>query len=208
MADRNIMGRKNISETRRHEIVEAFYETAKAEGLENVSIAKIAHKMGIQPSLIIYYYKTKEDLIFALIEFNLEKYSAIYRPGENGGLHAGEKLSKILDKLFSHEWNLLFDDGVFYSCYALTYRSDRIKKSYKMLHDSLRAMLAEAIEACNTEGLLQVEDVQRVSELIFIMVEGAYYYLGMYEDTKAYESKMANCKAEALKLLNFVPAGA
>lgn len=188
--------------------MEAFYETAREEGLENASIAKIAKRMGIQPSLIIHYFKTREDLIFELIEFNLEKYREIYQPETLDSFDDPmEKLLKILDAIFSHEWDALFDDGVFYSCYALTYRSKKIKESYKSLHDFLHNLLAEAIQSCQEEGLLKVGDVPRTADFIFAIVDGAYYYLGMSNDPKEYEEMMEFYKQQALRVLNIASDG-
>ena len=57
------MGRKNIKDLRRQEIVKAFYKTAKAEGLHNASIAKIAEAMNVNPSLILHNFKNKDELV-------------------------------------------------------------------------------------------------------------------------------------------------
>ena len=72
------MGRKSLKEERQKEIVIAFYKVAKKEGIENTSIAKVADMMGVNPSLVMHYFKTKDDLLQALVDFNLEKYLSIY----------------------------------------------------------------------------------------------------------------------------------
>ena len=56
------MGRKSLKETRQKEIVKAFYSVAKREGLEKTSIAKVAENMKINPSLVIHYFKSKQEL--------------------------------------------------------------------------------------------------------------------------------------------------
>jgi AcrR family transcriptional regulator len=195
------MGRKSISTLRKQQIVEAFYEVAKEEGLESASIAKIAHKMGINPSLIIHYFKTREELIFALIEFNLEKYSQLYQSDDRAHLSALAYLVKLIDHLFSREWGMLYDDSVYYSCYALIFRDQKIKEKYKGLHDSLRDMLADVILKAKQAGSIEVTDVKKTAELVFIILEGAYYYLGMVTDAKEYNQKMLQYKEAAFQLL-------
>ncbi|WP_044238965.1 TetR family transcriptional regulator [Flexithrix dorotheae] len=195
------MGRKSISIIRRQQIIEAFYEVAKIEGLENTSIAKIAKKMSINPSLIIHYFKNREELIFGLIEFNLEKYSQIYQEQDFSGKNPLVALLSLLDRLFSKGWNYLYDDSVYYSCYALIFRDQKIKNKYRELHDSLRNMLSEAIQKCIEEGSVELENAKQTAELIFIMVEGAYYYLGMVDSESEYDEKMENYKKQAINLL-------
>src|ERR1044072_8499547 len=127
------MGRKNLKEPRQKEIIQAFYRLAKKEGLENASIAKTAELINVNPSLIMHYFKSKDYLVYGLIEFILDKYLLIY--SLNGFTSKNPKvvLNKILDNIFSKKWNTLFDDGVSYSCYSLTFRNKVIRQKYKVL---------------------------------------------------------------------------
>ncbi|MEM9326180.1 MAG: TetR/AcrR family transcriptional regulator, partial [Bacteroidota bacterium] len=93
------MGRKSIKEVRRQEIVKAFYKTAKIEGMHNTSIAKIADVMDVNPSLILHYFKNKDELVLALIDFILSGYHKIFaiKKGET----PLDELKHVLDNLFS-----------------------------------------------------------------------------------------------------------
>ena len=77
------MGRKSLKPIRQKGIIKAFYQVARKEGLENASIAKVASVLDVNPSLVIHYFKTKQELIHGLIEYILERYRLIYNP-ENG----------------------------------------------------------------------------------------------------------------------------
>src|SRR5262245_30453466 len=112
------MGRKSLKPVRQKEMIKAFYKVARKEGLENASIAKVAKVLGVNPSLVIHYFKTKNDLIYGLIGYILERYSLIYNP-ENDLADPSERLRKIVRNLFSRKWNKLIDDGVFYSSFSL-----------------------------------------------------------------------------------------
>jgi len=198
------MGRKSLKVTRQKEIVKAFYEVAKKEGLENASIAKVAKEMGVNPSLIIHYFTSKEELIFGLINFILERYKNIYT-AEDAALNSKLKLEKVIDNLFSREWNTLFDDGVFYSCFSLIFRNEKIKNSYKTLHDHLRSLLSDVITDAKKDGYTQIESPEKTADLIFIMVEGAYYYLSLFEDNETYREKLNYYKDSTFKLLELTP---
>ena len=194
------MGRKSLKDIRQKEIIKGFYAVAKKEGLENTSIAKVAELMQINPSLIIHYFKSKDGLVLGLIDYILERYEGIYKI--NGGeIDTKEKLKELIDNLFSRKWNRLFDDGVYYSCYALTYRDDQFKDKYKALHDSLRFMLQKALDEANRHGVITCSNRNELAETIFAVLEGAYYYLGMSSSNVEYEKKMKLYESYVLRLL-------
>lgn len=194
------MGRKSLKETRQLEIIKMFYEVAKKEGYENTSIAKIAKEMDINPSLILHYFATKEDLTYALIDHILESYLSIYtiKDKEQATL---ENLQRTVEMLFSKEWNLLFDDGLFYTFYALAFREEKIKSKYKVILDALRQGLAAIIEQCNEKGLTTIKAPQTAADFIFVLVDGAYFYLSLENDMAAYIQRLNYYKQKAYEFL-------
>lgn len=200
----NAMGRKSLKETRQVEIIKVFYKVAKKEGYENTSIAKIAKVMDINPSLIIHYFETKEDLTYALIDYILERYLLIYTIKHKGGVTLSD-LQSTIEMLFSKKWNLLFDDGLFYTFYALAFREKKIKVKYKTILDSLRVALASLIAQCNEKNLTAIEDPQTTADLIFVLVDGAYFYLSLESDHKAYTERLNYYKGKAFQILGIEP---
>lgn len=196
------MGRKSLKDSRQKQIIKAFYKLAKKEGLENASLAKTADLININPSLVIHYFQTKEHLLYALTEHILDKYLLIYKVSSRDKGSAREKLLAVLDNIFSNKWNTLFDDGVSYSCYSLTFRNDTIKEKYKNLLDTLRSNLEELIVACKEEGSLNVNNPAVAADIIFVLVDGAYYYLSLVTDKKEYRKKLLLYKEQALAQLN------
>jgi AcrR family transcriptional regulator len=195
------MGRKSLKPIRQKGIIKAFYQVARKEGLENASIAKVAAVLDVNPSLVIHYFKTKQDLIHGLIEYILERYRLIYNP-ENGTSNHAERLKKVIRNLFSRKWDKLFDDGVFYSSFSLIFRDKTVKAHYKNLHDHLRQMLTDTLKEANTNGVIEVDDVEKTADLIFIFVEGAYYYLSMVSDKSEYDKRIEHYQKTVLLMLN------
>ncbi|TBO40740.1 TetR family transcriptional regulator [Pedobacter kyonggii] len=201
------MGRKSLKETRRLEIIKVFYQVAKKEGYENTSIAKIAKVMDINPSLIIHYFETKEGLTYELIDHILDRYLLIYtiKNKEKAKL---DDLQGTIELLFSKKWNLLFDDGLFYTFYALAFREKKIKLKYKLILDALRNGLALMIEQCNEQQITNVENPQLTADFVFVLVDGAYFYLSMESDKKAYLDRLAYYKQKAYDALSISPVKA
>ena len=200
------MGRKSLKAPRQRQIIQAFYKLAKKEGLENASIAKTAAMIDINPSLVMHYFETRESLIYGLIEYILDKYLLIYKLPEEYQGSPKRSLLKVIDDIFSQRWNILFDDSVSYSCYSLAFRNKTIKEKYKTLLDTLRQNLEQLIIECKQKGILSVKDPALTADIIFVLVDGAYYYLCLVSDKEEYQRKLIQYKKQAIAQLNFVSA--
>lgn len=194
------MGRASLKEIRQQEILAAFYAVAKKQGLENASLAKVADHMDINPSLIVHYFQSRELMFEGLIRFILERYNIIYKTDKND-YKSKKDLYQLIDTLFSRKWDKLFDDSVFYSCYALTYRDKKIRTAFKALHDSLRELLFDVLQKAAMNGVIKPGNTRELTEIIFALVEGAYYYLGMIDSRTEYNQKLSTLKKQTRKLL-------
>ncbi|SEJ65042.1 DNA-binding transcriptional regulator, AcrR family [Cyclobacterium xiamenense] len=191
--------KNSIRKERKKEIISGLYELSQSEGLENVSIAKIGKHLGMPPSLVMHYFPNKRLLILGLIDHILHQYQLIYKPiiskMENQPRINPELL---VDRLFSRDWNLLFDDGVFFSCYAFIFRDASIKREYKNLHVKLRMTLKTLLDK---DEVLMNGDTGLLAERIFVVIEGAYYYLSMMDDPKTYDEKLKIFKDQVYELI-------
>lgn len=194
------MGRKSLKEERQKEILAGFYKVAKKEGLENTSIAKVATYMDINPSLILHYFKTRDEILLSFNDFILERYMSIYK-FSTSRMETAEELSELINRLFSRRWNKLISDGVFYSCYAKIYQDNKLKKRFKSMHDTLRRLLREALEKAKDNGVINVDNAEDLAEKIYIILEGTYYYLGMVENQVESERKMDMVKEQVYEML-------
>lgn len=194
------MGRTSLKEVRQKEILQAFYTVAKKIGLENASIAKVAEHLDINPSLVVHYFKTRDALLEELVHYTLEQYSNIYKT--NGEQYSDvHELEQLIDNLFSRKWDKLFDDGVFYSCYALTYRNRKLRIVFRELHDSLRLYLVQALKKAKKNKIIAIKNEQETAEIIFALMEGGYYYLGMTDSAAEYAKRMNLLKKQACAIL-------
>lgn len=198
------MGRKSLSEVRRKEIIKAFYTVAKDIGLENTSIAKVADFMGISNGLVMHYFKTKDDILKVLNEFILERHLKIVANQEFGEMDSELKLKQFIETLFSRNWNKYFDDGVFYSCYALIYRNPDFNQCFKRYLESLHGVLKGKLNEAFENNLISNDNIDELTEIIFALVDGAYYYLGTFQNTGAdYEKQVGIYIKYTMKLLSF-----
>lgn len=194
------MGRKSIKDIRKQEIIKVFYKVAKKNGYANTSIAKVAKVMNINPSLIIHYFATKEDLKEALIDYLLERYLLIFNIDKEKDYSLTD-LYDIIDRLFSKKWNKLFDDSLFYDFYAESFRNKQIRRKYITILDSLRSTLSTILAKLNERQQLRLTNPAHTADLIFIFLDGAYFYLSLVEDKSMVENRLNQYKEEVYDLL-------
>jgi AcrR family transcriptional regulator len=197
------MGRKKLNAIRKKEIIFSFYEVAKKIGLENASLAKIADEMNISKSLIIHYFHSREALLIGLNTYMLEQHLYIVS-NKNIKLDSKESIEKLIHSLFSRSWNSYFDDGVFYSCYALIYRMKEFNESFKKYLEKLHIILEKQLTEAKENNLIKNDNIKEVTEIIYALIDGAYYYLGLFEeDDENYKNKLNLYQKYAFDLLQF-----
>ena len=74
-------------------------------------------------------------------------------------------------------------------------------KKYKLLLDTLRKHLEELISRCIETGLLKVKDASTTADIIFVIADGAYYYLSLADNKNEYQNKLEKYKSRAIALL-------
>ena len=114
------MTREERATVRRREMLAAFYQVLVEEGLRGASIAKIAKRLDVPPSLIIHYFHTREQMTIELVDYLLEAYHESYGDKLAAVPDPLERLHAILDEFFSPEYHKLLDDRAFYACFYLS----------------------------------------------------------------------------------------
>jgi len=198
------MGRKNISDQRKKEIVIAFYEVSKSIGLENVSIANLANHMGISKGLVMHYYQNKEHILEDLSNYILEAYITFINNSTPDKIESKVALESFIQKMFTREWSEYVDDGVFYSLYALIYRDKKVSDSFKRFSNSLRQVLKSKLLSAKEHSVITNSNIDELNEIIFAMIDGGYFYLGtQINDMEAYKKQSLIYSNHVISLLQF-----
>ncbi|MBU0992845.1 MAG: TetR/AcrR family transcriptional regulator [Proteobacteria bacterium] len=72
------MSRKNIQDKRRQEILEALHKRLLVKPFDKTSIKEIAEEAGLNHGMLHYYFKSKEDILLAYIDYSIDIYRAIF----------------------------------------------------------------------------------------------------------------------------------
>jgi len=198
------MGRKSRADTRKPEIVEHLYRVMTTEGLQGTTLSKVAKSMGVNSSLLIHYFKSKDDMLVALVDFLGEEYTRYFaedRPRLEKMEDGQERIEAFVDAIFDPEWDDVVDKSVFWACFYLGFR-------YKRVRARLRQMFLQYTENVVREirGLLGEEDsssenVERIAVAIISLLEGYVYYRTAVGDESPDAEHLAYLKGVAKNLL-------
>lgn len=91
----------------RERILQAAFSVLSRQGYENTSIKDIAEQAGVAQGLVHYHYKSKQQLVLAVLEFVCTKVE-LGLEGEAGALQAFAQTKAMLKEKDSREANSLY----------------------------------------------------------------------------------------------------
>lgn len=196
------MGKRLKAEIQKPKIVEAFYRTILEEGFEGASIAKIAARIDMTPTLIIHYFGTKENMTMALVDYVLELYSKLLRSAKTQETDPHLRLQKLLRIFWSRSYYEKIHIASDFSVISASFRNTRINRKIKVLYDQMRSFLAKNLEDLKDEGVIDVEDIPGTVDVMISMIEGSRHFRHFFvkpKDLEDYNQRMINAALAVLK---------
>lgn len=195
-------GRKNQNaELRKPEILEGYYHVLIQEGLEGTSISKIAKHLGIHPSLILHYFKNKENLRLALIELMISKFKSRHLISFEHIEDDTERFTALLDTIFSYEWSRTVDPGVHFGFYYQSFRDSSVSSLFRDMFRWLRDYLYKEFVIFNAKGIIRVQDEMKAADFVVTLMEGMEFHAQFLGYDKPFEEFAESAKQSALIVL-------
>ncbi len=195
------MRKNQKAEIRKSEILENYYQVIMKEGLEGASIGKIAKRAKIHPSLIIHYFKTKENMTIELVDLIIEKYEAPEFLDFSHIPDLNERFQALMDTIFSLEWSRTVDTGVHFGFYYLSFRKPVIRKRFREMFKRFRDYLVHELEIYQEAGITKAKDVKMAADFIVTLMEGLEFHTQFLSDGQPFETFAKASKEIAVKLL-------
>lgn len=192
------MGRKDKSETRKPEILENFFQVMKEEGIEGASIAKIAKKMDIHPSLIIHYFKTKEDMVVALAGMMFEKYIITGLSDIRTITNAEDRFDALLDGMLFRRMAKDDQKVIFPVLIYLASRNNDIRTQMKKNITQIHHMMSEEMQTLMDAEIIKKMDPEMLVRFISMIGTGLEHYLIMFKE-EASDDKMLDFIKQSVK---------
>jgi AcrR family transcriptional regulator len=197
------MRKNKKAEIRKPEILENYYQVLIEEGFEGASIGKIAKRMDIHPSLIIHYFKSKDNMTFELVELLIEKY---LEPGFlkfNHITDLEQRFYTLIDTIFSIEWSRTINPGLHFGFYYLSFRNPAIHERYQAMIKQFRDYLIGELELFRENGILQIDDVKKAADIIVTLMEGLEFHSHFLSEEKPFEEFANYAKNLVLAMLKY-----
>lgn len=195
------MRRDEWARLRRREMLTAYYQVLKDEGLQGASIAKIARLIDAPPSLLIHYFGTKEQMTIELVDHLLEEYRQGYGDRLAAIADPRRRLLATLDTFFDPEYHELLDDSVFYACFYLSLRHPAVRRSFATLYEASLELVESTIAECMAAGHLAADDAHGLAVAVKALEEGYAFLIGGGADEAAKAEIGGALKQRALQLL-------
>lgn len=174
-------------ERRKPEILENYYQVIIEEGIEGASIAKIAKRMNIHPSLIIHYFKTKQNLTVELFDLLIERYEAPEFFQFDHIKDPQQQFNALMDTIFSFEYSRTVDPGVHFGFYYLSFRNTEINKRFREMINRLKIFLVDQFEQFKKEGIITVKDTGQAADMVVTLMEGLEFQTAFLDQNKKFE---------------------
>lgn len=71
-------GNRAAEDVRRAQIIKAAYAVAASKGLDGFTVRDVAHKAGISHGLVLFHFKTRQQLIIALLDWLLATTTVLH----------------------------------------------------------------------------------------------------------------------------------
>jgi len=181
------MRKNQTAEVRKPEILENYYQILIQEGFEGASIGKVAQRMGIHPSLIIHYFKTKANMTSELVELMIEKYMAPEMLQFHQIADPEQRLQAMVDIIFSFEWSRTLDPGLHFGFYYLSFRNPTIHKRYKEMIRGFRDYIVKELEQFRQAGVVRSPDLEKAADIIVTLMEGMEFHAHFLADDKPFK---------------------
>ena len=196
------MGRKDKSDIRKPEILDHLQRVMATEGIEGTTLAKVAKSMRVNSGLLIHYFKSKEEMIIAMVDRLVDIYGDLYLQKLAKYETPEARLEFIMDTIFKTDPMMRENDSVFYACYVMSFRNQRIRSCFKHMFDRFRAQLSKEIESFMKAGIVKVTDPVKTADIMITVIEGINFYRTMLVDDDKIEETAAYFENSIRDLLN------
>jgi AcrR family transcriptional regulator len=188
--------------TQKPKIIEGFYRTILEEGFEGASIAKVAARIDMKPTLIIHYFGNRENLVLAGVDYVIDSYSRLLNGFKVRYTDPDKRLKALLETLWSREYYEKVHIAVAFSVIAVSFRNPRVQKKIKGLYTVFRKSLVKDLGELKEAGAVTVEDVEKAADVLISMVEGSRHFRHFHvkqKDVSAYNRSMIQAATLLLK---------
>jgi len=169
-------------------IIRSAYRVMGEKGVYRVPLQDIADAAGVSKSVLLYYFKSKENLVLTVMRWVLDQIAERIRASVSQVNSAEERIRLMIDTIFS--------DPVQNRRFYLTYIGlidhaasfDSFGRLSATFRSTVNAIYAEVIRDGQERGAFKVGDVAEAATVVRAIIEGLYIQWLQEEDWKRLHS--------------------
>lgn len=152
------------TDNKRQRLVEAAYSMFSRKGFHNASIKEIANEAGITSGLVHYYFKSKEELLFAVQSDIQKRYQSQYDDGTDSKIDPKTVLQEIQSRADHdsdwYRWR--------YELFSLGLKGEPFKQEVAAILQDGRESLSGPLKSMLTEP----EDAEPLARILLACFDG------------------------------------
>jgi AcrR family transcriptional regulator len=166
----------------RTNLVRVAYRLIGERGVHRVSLEKIAAAAGVSKSLVLYHFKSRENLVVATMEWVLNEVAARIRTAVAAARSPSDKVEAMVGVIFAsaeanRRFYLTYLDLVEHA--SRMPRFGRLSADFRAIVDTAYAGIVEAGVA---RGEFAVSDVDEAARVLRALVDGLFLQWLQEED--------------------------
>lgn len=156
-------------------IIESSVDLLIDEGYHNFSLRKVAKRAEMSGGNLQHHFKTKEDLIDAMLDFLIDRYIEIFTKLSEEQIAPKDRLRKILEYVIL-DLNKKSTTIIFPELWSLSNHSKSVSDSLDKMYERYRAVLKDCIEQINPA--LSSNQIEKAALFMSASIEGHTIFIG------------------------------
>jgi AcrR family transcriptional regulator len=155
-------------------LVRCTYRVIGEKGLHRSSLQDIADEAGVSKGVILYYFKSKEDLILSTMRWALSRVAQRIHEAVSRAQTPHDKIRAMVDAIFidptaNRRFYLIYLDLVDYAA-----RSERFSKLSGEFRSIVNATYADLARLGQEQGAFRRVEVEEAAQAIRAIIDGLF----------------------------------
>jgi AcrR family transcriptional regulator len=181
------MPRPDVSEERKDQILEAATKVFARQGIQEARMDDIVKESGLSKGALYWYFKSKEDIIFAILSNLFERELADLQKLIEAEGSAGDRLIEFTRHTVADLKRMPLFMPLAYEFYTLSFRNKTVRRALKRYLHGYFDILMPIIQQGIDRGEFRPVDVQEAAIAAGAMFEGTLLLWVYDPDTVKFE---------------------
>lgn len=164
--------RPNVSDERKTQIINAAEDVFTQKGFDKARMDDIAKETGLSKGALYLYFKSKNDLIIAILDRMFQREFKQLEDLNQNGLSATDAIWKLTDLIIKDVLDLIRLIPIVYEFLALAFRSKYVQQALKKYINRYLDILIPIIQRGIDSGEFRQVDAREVAIAGSAIIEG------------------------------------